>query len=254
MPRPPINAKRAAIGTAEEIATALPKCRKSGSGYVACCPAHQDDNPSLSITERDGKPLVRCHAGCPQDAVISALRALNLWPEREHQSDGDFEAIYNYTDEQGNLLYQVVRKAGKKFLQRRPDGAGGWIWRKHPQQVLYHLPEVLENPIIFVCEGEKDCETLRSHGFVATTNAGGAKARWLSEFTEALRGREVIIVPDNDGPGWERAAVIANALIGSAVRIRVQDLPQDTKDISDWFAAGHSETELIALLEGVHAV
>jgi putative DNA primase/helicase len=120
--------------------------------------------------------------------------------------------------------------------------------------VLSHLPEILESPIVFVCEGEKDCETLRSHGFVATTNAGGAKARWLPEFTEALRGPEVIIVPDNDGPGWERAAVVAKALIGSAVSIRVHDLPQHAKDISAWFAAGHRETELIAILEGVHAI
>jgi DNA primase len=197
--------------TAVEIASRLPKWRKSGSGYLVCCPAHKDDNPSLSITDCDGKLLVHCHAGCTQEAVISALRALGLWPDEEHQSDDDFEAVYN-------------------------------------------LPEVLENPINFVCEGEKDCETLRSHGFVATTNAGGAKARWLPEFTEALRGREVIIVPDNDGPGWERAALIAKALFGSAVRIRVHDLPRETKDISDWFAAGHCETELIAILEGVHAV
>jgi hypothetical protein len=38
------------------------------------------------------------------------------------------------------------------------------------------LPEVLEAPIVFVVEGEKDVETLREHGFIATTNAGGAKA------------------------------------------------------------------------------
>ena len=61
-------------------------------------------------------------------------------------------------------------------------------------------------------------------------------------------------MPDNDGPGWKRAAVIAEALIGSAVRIRVNDLPAGIKDISDWFGAGHSEIELIAMLEGAHAV
>ena len=108
--------------TAVEIARALPKCRKSGTGHLACCPAHQDDNPSLAITERDGKPLVHCHAGCSQDAVIDALKAVGLWPGRARPSDGDFEAVYNYTDERGNPLYQVIRKRGKKFLQRRPDG------------------------------------------------------------------------------------------------------------------------------------
>ena len=59
------------------------------------------------------------------------------------------------------------------------------FWRKHPSQVLYHLPEVLEAPIIFLTEGEKDAEKLREHGFVATTNAGGAGAHWLPEFTES---------------------------------------------------------------------
>ena len=44
-----------------------------GSYGTACCPAHDDKNPSLSITERDGKLLVYCHAGCDQGAVWDAL-------------------------------------------------------------------------------------------------------------------------------------------------------------------------------------
>jgi putative DNA primase/helicase len=101
---------------------------------------------------------------------------------------------------------------------------------------------------VFVTEGERDVETLRAHGFVATTNAGGAKAPWLATYTEALRGREVIIVPDNDSPGWQRAALIARALLGTAARVRVLDLPREHKDITDWFHAGHSDCELIAML------
>lgn len=227
--------------------------RKSGAGWVARCPAHDDTNPSLSLCDVDGKVLAHCHAGCEQAAVVNALKAMGLWPEPE-RADSQIEATYEYTDERGTPLFQIVRKTGKKFLQRYPDGAGGWIWKKLPHQVLYHLPEVLENPIVFVVEGEKDVETLRSHGFVATTNAGGAKAPWLQSYTDALRGREVVIIPDNDPPGWQRALLIARALLGSAVRIRILDLPRETKDISDWFAAGHSECELIALLEGIYAV
>lgn len=226
--------------------------RKSGAGYVARCPAHDDHEPSLSLRDGDdGRVLAHCHAGCTQAAVIAALKDLGLWLEREHQSEGDFEAIYNYTDARGSLLYQVVRKAGKKFLQRRPDGADGWIWRKHPRQVLYHLREVLEAPIIFVVEGERDAETLRDYGFVATTNAGGAKAPWLSQYTAALHGREVILIPDNDAPGRQRVLTIARALTGHVAKLVILTLEDPhAKDITDWFAVGHSEVELISMLAG----
>lgn len=53
--------------------------RRCGSGYMARCPAHDDRTPSLSITERDGKVLVKCFGGCAQSDVISALRELGLW-------------------------------------------------------------------------------------------------------------------------------------------------------------------------------
>jgi len=51
-------------------------CRPRGSderGYAALCPAHEDRTPSLSVTYRDEKVLLHCHAGCPVDAVLSAL-------------------------------------------------------------------------------------------------------------------------------------------------------------------------------------
>ena len=92
-------------------------------------------------------------------------------------------ATYDYTDAAGNSLFQVVRFEPKDFRPRYLD-TGNWIWQKHPDQVLYRLREVLENPIVFVVEGEKDVEKLREHGFVATTNAGGAKAPWLGSYTE----------------------------------------------------------------------
>jgi putative DNA primase/helicase len=241
--------------TAESIAHELGD-KRSGSNYLAKCPVHDDKNPSLSLRDVGGKVLVKCHAGCSQQDVIAALRERGLWqaPEEYTRHQKRIVAEYNYTDERGELLYQVVRYEPKDFRPRYPDGDGGWIWKKHPHQVLYRLREVLENTIIFVVEGERDVETLREHGFVATCEAGGAKAPWLDSYSASLAGREVIIIPDNDAPGWERATVIARALLGVAARIRIFDLPKGTKDISDWFAAGHSECELIAMLEGVHAV
>lgn len=70
--------------TAEGIGRGL-EGRRCGSGWIARCPSHDDHSPSLSITERNGTVLVRCHAGCPQGDVIAALRALGLWPERERR-------------------------------------------------------------------------------------------------------------------------------------------------------------------------
>jgi len=198
--------------SADTLARAL-KARRSGSTWTAKCPAHDDRNPSLSIREVDGKVLLHCHAGCTQRDVINALKAGGLW-QPESTENPRIVATYDYANEHGNLLYQVVRYVPKGFKQRRPDGCGGWIWKKGQRQVLYHLPEVLEAAIIFVVEGERDVETLRSRGFVATTNAGGAKAKWLPGFTEALHGREVILIPDNDPPGKARGLTITGRFWG----------------------------------------
>jgi len=233
--------------TARAIAHQL-RGRKQSSGWVACCPAHDDRNPSLSLKEADdGRVLVHCHAGCEQSAVIDALKARGVWPDKP-QPNQFVVATYDYTDEDGELLYQVVRFEPKGFKLRYPDGYGGWIWKKHPRQVLYRLPEVLEAPIVFVVEGERDVETLRNYGFAATTNAGGAKARWLPEFTTTLRGREVILIPDNDPPGRHRTARIARALLGKVGRLVILEL-KDAKDVTDWFQQGHSECELIVDLD-----
>ena len=91
-------------------------------------------------------------------------------------------AKYDYTDEAGELLFQVVRYAPKGFRQRRPDGNGGWVWSLgNVRCVPYRLVELMEavaeaRPILIV-EGEKDVESLRQLNVCATTNAGGA-GKW----------------------------------------------------------------------------
>jgi hypothetical protein len=177
------------------------------------------------------------------------LTTRGLWQQPERTETPRIVATYDYTDEHGNVLYQVVRYHPKDFKQRRPDGHGGWIWKKGPRQVLYRLPEVLKAPIVFVVEGERDVDTLRENGFVATTNAGGAKADWAPQFTDALRHREVILIPDNDAPGRKRVLNIARSLLGNAARLLILELEGGAKDETEWFSQGHSELELIAQLD-----
>jgi putative DNA primase/helicase len=234
-----------------DLVSAL-QARRSGLSWMARCPAHDDVNPSLSIREIEGKILLHCHTGCAQQEVIAALKARGLW-ETNSTDKPRIVAEYNYTDETGRLLYQVVRYDPKDFRQRYPDRHGGWIWKKGPRQVLYRLQEVLEAPIVFVVEGEKDAGRLRDNGFVATTNSGGAVAPWRPDYTNALRGREVILIPDNDPPGRQRVLRIARDLYGNVAKLSILEL-EGAKDISEWFDQGHSELELIHQIEAEHAV
>jgi putative DNA primase/helicase len=232
--------------TAADIAKHLAG-RKAGSGWVARCPAHDDRTPSLSLKDADGCVLVHCHAGCAQSAVVEALKRLALWPERDASPKRTIVATYAYTDEAASLLYQVDRYHPKGFRQRRPDDAGGWVRTAGERQVLYRLRKVLEAPIVFVVEGEKDCEALRDHGFVATTNSGGA-GKWGEEFNQYFHGKEVLILPDADPPGWRHALDIARSIVGIAADVKMIELPH-AKDPAEWFARGHSELELIRLVE-----
>ncbi len=163
-------------------------------------------------------------------------------------------ATYDYVDEQGKLLYQVVRFQPKDFRQRRPDGNGGWIWSLgDTRRVLHRLPQVLEavknNRWVLVVEGEKDVHTLERLGFVATTNAGGA-GKWRGEYSESLRGAHVAVVPDNDGPGRKHAEAVKVALEGVAASVKIIHLPDlpERGDVSNWVAAGGTAEELKALV------
>jgi putative DNA primase/helicase len=244
--------------TAETIARALGTERASGNTWMARCPAHEDGSPSLAIRGADGKVLLHCHGGCSQGAVIQALKDRGIWDtasDRSYQmaSRPRLTVTYDYLDECGQLLYQVLRFEPKDFRQRHPDGVGGWTWKKGERQVLYRLPRVLSAPIVFLVEGEKDCQALEAHGFIATTAAGGAKAPWLDSFTDSLAGREVIMIPDNDKPGRERAFRVAQYLAGRVARLVILTL-DGAKDVAEWFEQGHSEVELCGLVDGFQVV
>ncbi|WP_228482121.1 AAA family ATPase [Lysobacter sp. H21R4] len=161
-------------------------------------------------------------------------------------------AVYDYVDEQGEILFQVERRAGHKFLQRRPDASGGWVYKVDGvRQVPYRLPELIANPdaLVFVVEGEKDVDNLRAVGLLATCNAGGA-GKWRDHHSEHLRGRDVVILPDNDKGGRDHADTVRESLAGIARSVRVLDLPglAVKGDVSDWLAAGGTGDALVAML------
>lgn len=106
------------MNDAEQIATGLDKCRRNGPGnFIACCPAHDDKNPSLSITDVDGMVLFYCFAGCSQAAVIEALKAKGLWPNEKTNRVND-RPYYSMTDLLEMHFYAEIANAEKRPLSR----------------------------------------------------------------------------------------------------------------------------------------
>ena len=166
-------------------------------------------------------------------------------------SDSDTEprivTEYDYRDEIGQLLFQVVRYEPKNFWQRCPDGKGGWHWNLHgTRRVLYRLPDVLKSKSVLVLEGEKDCEAARRMGMVATCNAGGA-GKWREEYTHCLHGKRVAVIADADGPGRKHAQQVAQSLDGTAESIRALEMP-DAKDLSEWVERGGTRNGLLEMI------
>ena len=229
--------------------------------WKALCPAHEDRNPSLSIGWKDGRILLFCHGGCSTEAICKAMRIrmkdLSGRNDRlgKAKGAGRIVATYDYRDEKGTLLYQVVRFEPKDFKCRRPGRkAGEWIRNLNKtQRVLYRLPELLQADAkewVFIVEGEKDANNLAKIGLVATTNPGGAK-KWRSEYNEILRNRRVVILPDNDKPGIDHVRKIAKELLGIASEVRIVELPglAAQEDVSTWLERGGTKDQLLALVE-----
>jgi hypothetical protein len=248
----------------ERILSTLEGAKKAGKGWSALCPVHDDRRASLSISQGDdGRTLVHCYAGCTPEAICAAvgLTLADLMPERGDQKFAEpapngrprIVANYDYRDERGDVLFQVVRREPKDFIQRRPNDDGGWVWSvKGVRVVPYRLPDLLANPtaIVVVVEGEKDCDNLAQLGIVATTNAGGA-GKWTAEHADFLRGRRVVVVGDNDKAGGKHAQQVARSLAGLAEWVRVVELPglPPKGDLSDWIAAGGTQADLERLVE-----
>lgn len=153
-------------------------------------------------------------------------------------------ATYDYTDEQGRVLFQVVRKEPKAFLQKRPDGQWG---RGDARLVPYRLPEIIAavaaGDRVWICEGEKDVEAMRRAGCVATCNAGGA-GKWLAEFAQHFDGADVTIVEDRDEPGRNHARQVFASIRKVARSINVVQAAVG-KDATDHLAAGKTTDEFV---------
>lgn len=189
------------------------------------CPFHEDNNPSMTVNPQTG--LFKCH-GCQaqgdfikfymmktgkpfKEAVVSMCQEAGISLEDAQPQRKKIETTYDYLDETGKLSFQVVRFVPKDFRQRTPNG-NGWTWSlKGVKPVLFNLSEVIKADIVLFLEGEKDCETAKALGYVATTTPMGA-GKWRDHYGPYLYEKTVILVSDNDGPGIKHMMDIGNQL------------------------------------------
>jgi hypothetical protein len=234
--------------------------RRVGGETRLLCPAHDDHHPSLDVSEGDGgRPLATCRSqGCSWEAISEAIGWNGSRP-----SSSDPVAVFTYTDEQGKPLIEVgrfERDDGKTFLQRR---AGAADWKggiKGVRRVLYRLAEVVaavaDGRAIWITEGEKHADLLRSRGRIATSAPMGA-GKWHLVESDALTGAaRVFVIADDDEAGRVHADDVARSLLGRVGEVKVVKLWPDgetKRDLIDFYAAAatpeEADRELVAIVE-----
>lgn len=255
--------------------------RDKPNAYRCLCPLHGDKAQSLTITFTRDRALFHCHAGCTETKADTGrlLEAVGLtWsdvgPEREKRDfslrerlehglikahgPGKLTDIYDYRDTYGRYQYsklRFVKDNGEKVTPFRcinyrdetysvglPDDA---------KRVLYNLPALIQairaGKTVYYCEGEKDCETLKKHGLVATT--AGSASGFRPEFAKYFTGAKLVVIPDNDEPGQKCAETVMAYTHKYAYWRQitpVSDLPHG--DVTDWL---EKEGGSIKTLEGL---
>lgn len=231
-------------------------------GFRVICPAHDDHDPSLHISAGKRQAvLLKCHAGCATADVLAEARiswndvcggrVSGVWfgPTEE----------YSYVDSAGRRLFTVCRAGqgeGRRFCAYRYGNDGEVVREVRTMpRVLYHLPEVVAavagGETIYLCEGEKDADRMRSsYGVTATTNSFGATA-WAKDsecfgYAEQLRGATVIVVQHDDPTGRRRTRQILTSLRGVAAGLSVVRAASGN-DAYDHIAAGHGLDEFVSL-------
>lgn len=238
---------------AQYFSSRVPNLRQNDAReWRGPCPVHNGSDLNFAVSAETG--LSTCHSQCGRGWDILSLeqelsncdfptakREVFAFMNRPEPSweDRDVEATFDYRDADGKIRYQVVRKTGKRFMQRRPNG-NGWTWGLGDVELLpFRLPEWKDSKFVAICEGEKDVMALERLGMKATCNNGGA-GNFKATIAQHFAGKQVAIFPDNDPPGREHALKVAELLTCVAASVKIVELPDlpVKGDVSDFIAAG----------------
>jgi hypothetical protein len=236
--------------------------RRAGDGWLGRCLGHDDKSPSLSIADRDGKILLNCQTGCSWETLRGAFasRGIEIGTPRDGQRT---ERVWTIRDADGKALAQHVRVDN-------PDGSKAAVFWRGPNGEkrglremglslfdlpLYGIDQVPEQATdVFVTEGEKAADALRSIGLVAVGTSTGADVKGKGPSAQALadlKGRRAILWPDHDEPGAAHMRAIADRLKGLGVESITLAWPgarAKGDDAADFVARGGRAPQVLELV------
>lgn len=260
--------------TADELARAL-NAQRTGTGWLARCPAHHDDDPSLSIAEgHNGRILLHCFAGCSYKAIVTALESIVHKPlhgctvaagERHTPPPLTLEAYaaakrlpLEFLRELGLETVHVQGRAAVRIpyydeegieaaarLRLALEGNQRFRWRRGSHIVpygLWRLQEARAEGYVVLVEGESDAQTLWHYGIPAL-GIPGASA-WRASWATWLQGLTVYAWQEPDDAG----TAFIERIAASIPELRIIVPPAGRKDISEAHCLGEDVPALMATL------
>ena len=224
------------------------QARQNGTGWSARCPAHDDRNPSLSVSDaEDGRALVHCHAGCHVEDILAAvnLTAADLFPPsastKPHQSRekqgfrrrrqpaltetfttssdavealerkfGGSAAQWTYHGGDGSPVGVVVRWDTPEGKMIRPvaRNGGGWVIGGMPEPRPLYLLNDLETTDRVFVTEGEKAADAARSLGVVATTSAHGSQSPDKTDWAPLAGKKAVILPDNDGAGGEYADAV----------------------------------------------
>ena len=233
----------------ELVLSKLPSAKRSGKGWTAQCPAHDDHSPSLAINEGDdARALVKCFAGCTAESIVDAMgltmrdlmpddgvfrresraqthatgkavslseitRSLEAGIQRDNGDGWQLATTYDYPGNAKVLRFEGVDADGKPDKTCRPihlDGDGWKMgWPAKERKPLYFGDVVDPSKPVYDVEGEKAANAASGIGLNVVTSSHGSNSASKTDWSTIAACNDLIILRDNNDAGMKYAEDVA---------------------------------------------
>ncbi|GFP18678.1 putative DNA primase/helicase [Candidatus Hakubella thermalkaliphila] len=268
----------------EKVLSKIQKVKKTGGVYTARCPAHQDKNPSLSISaSSNGTVLLKCFAGCRVEDIVAALglEMRDLFPDTKEVSL--YPLVKGFTPlrpcSEGISLEKLAETKGLRVLQLKSlgcstihrndvpavripyadqygeivavrfrlslDGERRFTWRRGDHPLLYGLGRLKEiRTAGWVLLVEGESDCWTGWAYQLPLLGLPGKTIWHKEWASYFEGLEVYLWQEPDAPD------LTERITPDIPNLRIIEAPEGIKDISE---AHLQDLDVVKLIEDLRA-